>query len=99
MRIRRARELPAAGRGLDICAQHGSELWIGEAKVANSLGREPQARAKLDGLRRAANLLRPHGILLVTASEGWTDRTKEIARDVLAGTPNELRFARCPRPA
>jgi hypothetical protein len=53
---------------LDICAQRGPELWIGEAKIANSLGREPQARAKLKGLRRAAQLLRPHGILFVTAS-------------------------------
>ena len=34
---------------LDICAQRGPELWIGEAKVANSLGGEPQARAKLAG--------------------------------------------------
>jgi hypothetical protein len=83
---------------LDICAQRGPELWIGEAKVANSLGPEPQARAKLDGLRKAAELVRPHGILFVTAAEAWTERTEEIARGVLGELPSELRFARCPRP-
>jgi hypothetical protein len=31
-------------------------------------------------------------------SEGWTDRTEEIARDVLGELPTELRFARCARP-
>jgi hypothetical protein len=83
---------------LDICAQRGPELWIGEAKVANILGREQQARVKLEGLRRAAMLLRPHGILFVTASEGWTDRTVEIAREVLGELPVNLRFERCARP-
>lgn len=83
---------------LDICAQRGPELWIGEAKVANSLGREQQARGKLEGLRQAAQLLRPHVILFVTASERWTDRTEEIARDVLGDLPSELRFASCARP-
>ncbi len=84
---------------LDICAQRGPELWIGEAKVAKNLGTEQQARAKLEGLRLAAELLRPHGILFVTAaSEGWTERTEQIARAVLAGVPSELLFATCPRP-
>jgi hypothetical protein len=83
---------------LDICAQRGPELWIGEAKVANRLGPEQSARAKLEGLRKAAELLRPHGILLVTASDGWTDRTVRIAREVLGKLPSQLRFARSPRP-
>ena len=83
---------------LDICAQRGPDLWIGEAKIANTLGREPQARSKLEGLRRAAEMLRPHGILFVTASAGWTDRTEEIAGEALAELPIEMRFASCPRP-
>jgi hypothetical protein len=84
---------------LDICAQAGADLWIGEAKVASKLGTEAEARSKLGGLRTAAKLLRPHGILLVTASEGWTEKTQEIALDVLGNLPCELRFASCPRPA
>jgi hypothetical protein len=83
---------------LDICAQRGPELWIGEAKVGNSLGQEQEARSKLEGLRQAAQLLRPQGILFVTASEGWTDRTQELAREVLGELPSELRFERCARP-
>jgi hypothetical protein len=83
---------------LDICAQRGPELWIGEAKIANNLGSEREARAKLEGLRSAAQILRPHGILFVTASEGWSARTIEIARGMLGELPTELRFERCIRP-
>jgi hypothetical protein len=83
---------------LDICAQRGPELWIGEAKVANSLGAEREAKTKLKGLRRAAQQLRPHGILFVTATEGWTGRTEQIALEVLEELPVELRFESCMRP-
>lgn len=83
---------------LDICAQRGPELWIGEAKVGNSLGSERPARRKLARLRNAAELLRPYGVMFVTASEGWTDRTREVAREVLGDLPVELWFERCPRP-
>jgi hypothetical protein len=84
---------------LDICAQRGAELWIGEAKTASSLGQGQDARRKLEGIRRAAEVMRPHGILFVTASDAWTDRTQEVASAVLGELPSELRFASCPRPA
>jgi hypothetical protein len=83
---------------LDICAQIGPQLWIGEAKLANSLGTAREARAKLARLRQAAEIIRPHGILLVTASDTWTDRTRELAGKAFRGLPAELRFASSRRP-
>jgi hypothetical protein len=78
---------------LDICAQRGSELWIGEAKTAGSLGSATQAAAKLDGLRRSAELLRPHGVLLVTAKPGWSDDTERKAHDALGDLGCEILLA------
>ncbi len=78
---------------LDICAQRGPELWIGEAKTAGNLGSGTQAAAKLDGLRRSAELLRPHGVLLVTAKPAWSQDTERKAQDVLGGLGCEILLA------
>jgi hypothetical protein len=43
-------------------------LWIGEAKIAPTLGTANETKAKLRGLKRVAEVLRPHGVLLVTGA-------------------------------
>jgi hypothetical protein len=84
---------------LDICAQRGSQLWIGEAKTAPNLGTAAAAKHKLKGLRRAADVLRPHGIVLVTGAAEWTADTVTRAREALGGLPCELPLESCPPPA
>jgi hypothetical protein len=81
---------------LDICAQRGPELWIGEAKIAGSLGAGAQATAKLDGLRRSAELLRPHGVVLVTAKPAWSQDTERKAHDALGKLGCEILLASSP---
>jgi hypothetical protein len=83
---------------LDICVQRGPELWIGEAKLAPRLGTAAAAQAKLAGLRQAAEVLRPHGIVLVTGAQEWTAETEEKAQVVLGDLPTELLFHGCPAP-
>jgi hypothetical protein len=83
---------------LDICAQVGPALWIGEAKVVSNLGPQQEAREKLGRLRDAAGILNPHGILFVTASHGWSEATRTLAEVELGRLPVELRFERCARP-
>lgn len=83
---------------LDICAQRGAELWIGEAKIADTLGTRQAEVAKLSSLRTAAELLRPHGILLVTAQPEWNVRTAQSARQALGDVPVQLLLASSPPP-
>lgn len=84
---------------LDICAQRGSELWIGEAKIAASMGSSREEVRKLKGLAHVARLLRPAGVLLVTAAEQWSQRTADRATEILGDLPLELRLATSPPPA
>jgi len=80
---------PGAARPieLDVCAQRGAELWIGEAKKAPTLGSPNEARSKLAGLRRAAR---------------YSARTASCSRQQLTpghqthSTRREKRSARCP---
>lgn len=81
---------------LDICAQRGPELWIGEAKIADNLGTRKAANAKLQGLRRAVELLRPHGVVLVTAADTWSEQTEQAARGALGRLGCELVLASSP---
>ncbi len=82
---------------LDICVQVGGDLWIGEAKTGPNLGNKRERIAKLRGLRRAAEVLRPRGLVFVTASDSWTDHTRgEIARS-FESMPLEVKMISSPR--
>lgn len=85
---------------LDICAQTGPELWIGEAKIASTMGNASAERGKLKALGRAAEVLRPHGILLATGeADGWSERTSRVALEILGAGPWMLVLASAPRPS
>ena len=83
---------------LDICAQRGPELWIGEAKLTDNMGKGRQEKKKLQSLREAAELLQPHGIVLVTAESAWSPRTQLTAEAVLQHPARHLLLVSCPTP-
>lgn len=84
---------------LDICAQLGPDLWIGEAKTGRNFGKKAASETKLAGLRQATEILRPHGVLFVTShAEGWSQHAQQAARRSLRGVPSRVRFVTCPRP-
>jgi hypothetical protein len=68
-------------RELDIILADGSELWLGEATVQNSLGDEAERFARLAQL---AQLLCARGVLLITSNR-WAEATKARARETFPG--------------
>lgn len=62
---------------IDICVQKDAELWIGEAKVADNLGTKREELHKLSQLKEAADLLGAHGVLFVTAADGFREATSK----------------------
>ena len=69
-------------RELDVILADGSELWLGEATVESSLGREEVER--LERLARLAQLMHARGVLLIS-SQRWSEDTKRRAREALPG--------------
>ncbi|MFA9272102.1 MAG: hypothetical protein ACEQSX_15370, partial [Baekduiaceae bacterium] len=84
---------------LDICARRGPDLWIGEAKIAPRLGTKAEAAAKLRGLRRAAEVLQPRGLIFATAAPEWTPGAARQIGEAFQRTAHEVKLVSSPAPA
>ena len=78
---------------IDLLVLRGRQLWIGEAKAASTLGSETAARTQLNKLRRAAQLVRANGILLVSGTpQGFSAATCTLIRERLGDLDVTLRL-------
>lgn len=81
-------ELTPAGGSLrehDILATWGSELWIGEATIADRLEDTSAAEVeRLERLKESAQALCARGVLLVTTRDAFSERTKGNVETVFA---------------
>jgi hypothetical protein len=68
----------------DIVATWGSELWLGEATADDKLGTARSEMRRLRRLKLVAELLSARGILFVTESERFSDRTKRNVEAVFS---------------
>lgn len=69
----------------DIVATWGAELWLGEATVADKLeDANAEEVERLERLRESAQALCARGVLLVTTSDRFSERTKQNIGNVFA---------------
>jgi hypothetical protein len=76
----------ADSREHDIIASWGADLWIGEATTDATLGESSAAEQdRLARMRDVAVQLSARGVLLVTTSERFTDRTRGNVENAFRG--------------